>query len=689
MDDSKLAFGLGGQSGTSSISMSITNIKSDIVGLSTTITNTLQPAVDKLVRSLNSVHMPKLVDKNGNLLSSGFNGDSTNRIASLPPKAITSGNGYGSGNGGGDNGNNNVASNGSSSNFFSRNIGSFSKGMAATQGISDAVSNLLPSTQTSVMQDYLTNRSAFYGQGGYGGNLKQQTGAVRSLQQSLARNGTALNPMDTTNALAAAQATGLSGFSNFGQIMQGAASASNFTPGIGIQGATQAIGSTLNAPTTVNMLRTIGINLRGPNGSMMTVDQVVDQIWAYLSRSSGGKGMDKKSIQFSLAPGNGIYGMLNNLFNGDPTMIQMVSNMLLAKAQFGGQQLDTISKSQMIKAGLQTQTVADIASQTSAQTDLLTNTASAASGGYDAATKMNTAATRFENAVKIFAGISSVNSLVQGISGGTLGTIGKVIGKVLPFLAFAEGGPVKEGGPMGQGDLPYVVGEKGPELFIPKSDGTIIPNHLLGKFTGRAAGGDVSAYESNFFKDIGAPNTSSNRSTLEQWMHYESGGYGSWNNPINTTLSTPGATSVNSAGVKKYATPAQGAMAAADTLLNTKGEGYESILSSMRAGNSSANNWSSIVKSGWVTGKVDPKRTSYAAGGGTSGNSASSTSSAASSGAWAAAIAAGQAGFNGGNGGDINYGGFTLNINGITDPNKVASAVKAILQNPAATIGKK
>jgi hypothetical protein len=199
MDDSKLAFGLGGQSGTSSISMSITNIKSDIVGLSTTITNTLQPAVDKLVRSLNSVHMPKLVDKNGNLLSSGFNGDSTNRIASLPPKAITSGNGDGSGNGGGNNGNNIVASNGSSSNFFSRNIGSVSRGMAATQGISDAVSNLLPSTQTSVMQDYLTNRSAFYGQGGYGGSLKQQTGAVRSLQQSLARNGTALNPMDTTN----------------------------------------------------------------------------------------------------------------------------------------------------------------------------------------------------------------------------------------------------------------------------------------------------------------------------------------------------------------------------------------------------------------------------------------------------------------------------------------------------------
>jgi len=684
MDDSKAALNIGSSvGGGSSVSMSITNIKKDILGLSTVITNTLQPAIDKMVRSLNSVKIPTLLDSKGNpISSSNFGGD---KVADNGKSGTT--------NAGSTAGptTNQVADNGNGNGIFNKvaaGAASFSQGMAKAQGISDAVSNLLPSTQTAVMQDFLTNRSAFYGQGGYGGTLGQQTSAVRSLQNSLARNGTALNSMDTTNALAAAQATGLTGASNFNQVMQGAASASNFTPGLGVAGATQEIGASLNAPGTVNMLRTIGINLRGANGSMMTMDQVVDQIWNYLTKYNGGKAPTKQALQSSLIPGNGIYGMLNNLFNGDATMVQMVTNMLLAKAQFGGQQLDTISKSQLIKSGIQTQTVSDIASQTAAQTQLLTSTASAASGGYDAATKINTAATTFESAVKIFAGAAAVNSLVQGIGGGTIGTIAKVIGKILPFIGFADGGPVKEGGPMGQGDLPYVVGEKGPELFIPKSDGTIIPNHLLGKFTGKAGGGDITAYESNFFKDIGAPNTAANRSTLEQWMRFEKGSNPTqWNNPMNTTLSMSGSMSVNSEGVQKYSNLTQGALANADTLLNTKGEGYESILANLRKGDSSSKTWSSIVQSGWVTGKVDPKRTSYGAGGGTSSGVTSGSSSAPISTSLNAAASAASSEFGSG-AGTINYGGFTIQVNGITDPNKVAAAVKAILQNPAASIGK-
>jgi phage-related minor tail protein len=40
----------------------------------------------------------------------------------------------------------------------------------------------------------------------------------------------------------------------------------------------------------------------------------------------------------------------------------------------------------------------------------------------------------------------------------------------LPGLA--EGGPAKAG-------QPYIVGEKGPELFVPKSAGTVVPNNKL------------------------------------------------------------------------------------------------------------------------------------------------------------------------------------------------------------------
>ena len=37
----------------------------------------------------------------------------------------------------------------------------------------------------------------------------------------------------------------------------------------------------------------------------------------------------------------------------------------------------------------------------------------------------------------------------------------------------ASGGPVK-------GGSPYIVGEKGPELFVPNSHGNIVPNNEMG-----------------------------------------------------------------------------------------------------------------------------------------------------------------------------------------------------------------
>ena len=33
-------------------------------------------------------------------------------------------------------------------------------------------------------------------------------------------------------------------------------------------------------------------------------------------------------------------------------------------------------------------------------------------------------------------------------------------------------------------NTPYVVGERGPELFVPRSSGTVIPNHALGGMGG-------------------------------------------------------------------------------------------------------------------------------------------------------------------------------------------------------------
>lgn len=61
--------------------------------------------------------------------------------------------------------------------------------------------------------------------------------------------------------------------------------------------------------------------------------------------------------------------------------------------------------------------------------------------------------------------------------------IGKFINTALGFKAM--GGPVSSGSP-------YVVGEKGPELFVPNSSGSIIPNSKMGSGSGGAGGTNVN-----------------------------------------------------------------------------------------------------------------------------------------------------------------------------------------------------
>ena len=62
--------------------------------------------------------------------------------------------------------------------------------------------------------------------------------------------------------------------------------------------------------------------------------------------------------------------------------------------------------------------------------------------------------------------------------------IGKAL-RGIPFMAM--GGPVSSGSP-------YVVGEKGPELFVPHASGTIVPNNKMGGGSGSGSGGVTVNY---------------------------------------------------------------------------------------------------------------------------------------------------------------------------------------------------
>jgi hypothetical protein len=79
------------------------------------------------------------------------------------------------------------------------------------------------------------------------------------------------------------------------------------------------------------------------------------------------------------------------------------------------------------------------------------------------------------------AGGQVINSLLGSTSTTAASSVGSGVGKVLgalissiPFMA--EGGPLDTG-------MPAIVGERGPELFVPSGSGKIVPNNALGGMT--------------------------------------------------------------------------------------------------------------------------------------------------------------------------------------------------------------
>jgi phage-related minor tail protein len=65
---------------------------------------------------------------------------------------------------------------------------------------------------------------------------------------------------------------------------------------------------------------------------------------------------------------------------------------------------------------------------------------------------------------------SMVKSAVSSAISSAKGAAGSALGKFIPGKA--SGGPVVGGNA-------YIVGEKGPELFVPGSSGQVVPNHDL------------------------------------------------------------------------------------------------------------------------------------------------------------------------------------------------------------------
>ena len=136
---------------------------------------------------------------------------------------------------------------------------------------------------------------------------------------------------------------------------------------------------------------------------------------------------------------------------------------------------------------------------------------------------------------------------------------------------------------------------------------------------------------------LGAPHSDSNISAITTWMRHEGGGgkvtgigvNSAMYNPLNTTLDRPGATAMNSVGVKRYLSWEQGMNATVSTLLGNRADqrGYSAIVQALQgdAGVSAVLN--AVNNSAWRSGKVNDPGYKFPTGGGAMGYGASFSSS--------------------------------------------------------------
>ena len=87
-------------------------------------------------------------------------------------------------------------------------------------------------------------------------------------------------------------------------------------------------------------------------------------------------------------------------------------------------------------------------------------------------------------------------SIFGSLMGGAGSDGGNIVSTALSFLGFADGGSP----PVGK---PSIVGERGPELFVPRTAGTIIPNNQLGNMGGttNVTNNYIQAIDTKSFED--------------------------------------------------------------------------------------------------------------------------------------------------------------------------------------------
>lgn len=467
---------------------------------------------------------------------SGFDGGVTNLTSHVAqyggatlyqPEAGTVAMGTGGGGGGGfggSTGGGSSSSGGKDSSSVTSRIanalgpaGSLISGLFALYNVA---ADMMPSTADILEGQLLQQRASYFSGGGKSGISDVRT-SQRDIAQLAMLSGD--NPqMDVLRAQIAAQSYGLGTTvgGSLNNLMTGAARVSNLMPGIGVEGSIRATGAMQQA-YNVNMLRGIGIQIRNADGSLKPIDKVIDDIWQKICRDYSqayGSGATPKleEVQISLQPGNALDSMLNQYFGNDPMLKQLVANGLIYRAQSGGGTVASLTKETVNNLGGTTQAMISYTQTAAAGQNFITSggAVGGATSGFETANTFiksyyDTMSTTLSSVTQgILSLKSTIDTALTAFNGDLFAVFGAMVpaafGGIASFLrgvlpvvgqipsaltnlfnnpsiistlvgalpGMATGGTV-------DANTPYIIGEKGPEIFVPTSNGTILPNDKL------------------------------------------------------------------------------------------------------------------------------------------------------------------------------------------------------------------
>lgn len=223
-------------------------------------------------------------------------------------------------------------------------------------------------------------------------------------------------------------------------------------------------------------------------------------------------------------------------------------------------------------------------------------------GGHKSTTSTTSHTSSADNSAKTQASAASVMhdaavKFQQGVAAfNPGGRFGSSIGSVAGVGMVAASSSSSSSSPMSSGSIGSTIQNAGifagsalsaiGTLFNTNVGGTIGSTSLISAISGSGTtSGNINsptAFATALLNALGAPLTNANVQSIVAWENREGG---NWHNnakynPLNTTLNEPGASSINSVGVRAYTSWNQGIQAT----LSTLNSGYSDIVSALKSG---------------------------------------------------------------------------------------------------------